>query len=59
MDYSPWGCEESDTTKRLSLHLLLSVTPFHLLGPDPSTGLSPGRWWVLTAPPPWTSSSSG
>ena len=41
--YSPWGCKESDTTERLSLHKELLLTLTSLQPRSNSKLLSPGR----------------
>ena len=39
-DYSPWGCKESDMTKRLSTHIRMlgDSPPFTMITPGPKTG---------------------
>ena len=42
MDYSPWGCKESDRTERLSLSL-------HCFPSRGHSALLPGQWFSKTA----------
>ena len=43
---SPWGCEESDTTKRLHFHFSLSCTGEGNGNPLHCSCLDSGAWWA-------------